>query len=1044
MLTFVAKPSMAIDGVQLGIEELEKENHATHWQIQSSLLALSGRLDASIDCGRKAEQLVKSVFGNDHWRVRSAQQTLSDLQDIKKLSDDQRRSLREAIVEEARVNENSGKSPLLFSTFETISYVAARQPGLIDEVTARGVLSPHVIPLVAAAESLQEVLAKRTEVHGDHHLSVAMTNNELGLICHQQGKLNDAVRFFTEAATELRAIHIDSGPAYVSVQSNLGRVYHDLADWANARRCYERTSSANKNAHQVADLQTVVTKTNFGGLWLTAGDYDAAEKYQRNALATSRELAGESHPLTIQCLINLSATLQANGTLESAGQILDQTIKLTRHQFEQNETLACELSVALNNLAAIRYQQGQLEEADKLLQESLRIIIKRYGPDHLYVAIRLQNLANVACDRDKYLEAEKYCRRALDIRRKNLGDLHPDFAAAQIVLAEILQSQGNTSDAGELYERTIRVAARSCEVAALAQNEREQLQMGAHFRSCLDRFIAFSFANQQQVDLEKVYSSVFSWKGATLIRQRAVRQLASYPEIAELFTELQTLTQQRALLTGAVAADVRNEEPKTQLRNVEDSIDAVTDELNRRGEKYRYETQHFKPEDLAEALSPDDVFVDFFEYNAGGTNAGSGPNRNNRRMAAFILKPGKKLVQLDLGPTDPLRVDIDCWRESFGLSQTSRLAGERLRKSVWEPILPYAEAARTIIVSPDGALGRLPLGALPGKTPDTYLIEEHRFALIPAPQLLPALAKKEESSNLTGDLLLFGDIDYGTSPQQPDEKPSELDRQSTLSGGVQRHQPFKSLNETGGEIAEIRRLFQKVSLGDDPSDAQLLAFIRNTKSLSGSSASESRFRELAPRFSRLHIATHGFFIPTETASSSKTTAELSVAVQGLSLAEHRAPELSNPEWLSGLALAGANLEPEPGEDDGILTAQEIAFLPLNGVETVVLSACETGLGEVAGGEGLIGIQRAFQVAGVRTTVASLWKVDDLVTRRLMERFYRNLWENEMSRLDALREAQLYILNNPASIRGATVEGQQSSKRVPPYYWAAFQLSGDWR
>ena len=152
----------------------------------------------------------------------------------------------------------------------------------------------------------------------------------------------------------------------------------------------------------------------------------------------------------------------------------------------------------------------------------------------------------------------------------------------------------------------------------------------------------------------------------------------------------------------------------------------------------------------------------------------------------------------------------------------------------------------------------------------------------------------------------------------------------------------------------------------------------------------------------------------------------------------------NPDLLSGLALAGANLEPALGKDDGILTAQEIAFLPLEGVETAVLSACETGLGEVAGGEGLIGIQRAFQIAGVRTTVASLWKVDDQATRVLMERFYRNLWEKEMGHLDALREAQLHILNHPESVRSLAVKTDQSTKRSSPALWAAFQISGYWK
>ena len=136
-----------------------------------------------------------------------------------------------------------------------------------------------------------------------------------------------------------------------------------------------------------------------------------------------------------------------------------------------------------------------------------------------------------------------------------------------------------------------------------------------------------------------------------------------------------------------------------------------------------------------------------------------------------------------------------------------------------------------------------------------------------------------------------------------------------------------------------------------------------------------------------------------------------------------------------------------------MTATEIAMLPLAEVNLVTLSACETGLGENAGGEGLLGVQRAFQVAGARSTVASLWKVPDLETRQLMERFYRNLWEAKMSGLEALREAQLWMLKNMAGANSAdakrgltpvTPVSSSAFNRTSPLYWAAFQLSGDWR
>ena len=241
------------------------------------------------------------------------------------------------------------------------------------------------------------------------------------------------------------------------------------------------------------------------------------------------------------------------------------------------------------------------------------------------------------------------------------------------------------------------------------------------------------------------------------------------------------------------------------------------------------------------------------------------------------------------------------------------------------------------------------------------------------------------------------------------------------------------MDGAAGEVAAIQVLYQDLFEFDAD----------DVKSLKKGAASEAMFREHAGKYRFLHLATHGFFA-SETLKSALGSDELQRSSRGRLASGDSEVRGMNPDLLSGLALAGANLEPVPGKNDGILTTQEIAFLPLNGVETAVLSACETGLGEVAGGEGLIGIQRTFQIAGVRTTVASLWKVNNQATRVLMERFYRNLWEKEMNHLDALREAQLYILNNPESVRSLGVKNNEAAKRASPKLWAAFQLSGDWR
>jgi CHAT domain-containing protein len=144
-------------------------------------------------------------------------------------------------------------------------------------------------------------------------------------------------------------------------------------------------------------------------------------------------------------------------------------------------------------------------------------------------------------------------------------------------------------------------------------------------------------------------------------------------------------------------------------------------------------------------------------------------------------------------------------------------------------------------------------------------------------------------------------------------------------------------------------------------------------------------------------------------------------------------------------MGGANCALDSG-DDGVLSSLEVAEINLFDLELAVLSACETGMGEAAHGEGLIGLQRAFQVAGAKSVVASLWKVDDTATRELMERFYDNLWTKRLSRAEALRQAQLWMLNERGTrgLEAAETKIPEGEQRLPPYFWAAFVLSGDWR
>ncbi|MEM9657324.1 MAG: CHAT domain-containing protein [Planctomycetota bacterium] len=271
----------------------------------------------------------------------------------------------------------------------------------------------------------------------------------------------------------------------------------------------------------------------------------------------------------------------------------------------------------------------------------------------------------------------------------------------------------------------------------------------------------------------------------------------------------------------------------------------------------------------------------------------------------------------------------------------------------------------------------------------------------------------------------MGDVDYGKRPERKEAAESALalrsdDPRAELmrSGALPNYRP---LTNTRGEIDGLKASFAKRF---PQGSVQVLA---------GGEASETAFRTEAPRTAFVHLATHGFFAPARLKSAlaqqpSQTNLRSDAVVRQGVAGFH-------PGLLSGVVFAGANGADPGDEDDGVLTALEASALDLEGVQLAVLSACETGLGEAAGGEGVLGLQRAFQLAGVKTVVSSLWKVPDRATSQLIQRFYANLWGRGLSGAEALREAQIWML------RGGDDQAERAS--VPPEDWAAFTLSGDW-
>jgi CHAT domain-containing protein len=445
--------------------------------------------------------------------------------------------------------------------------------------------------------------------------------------------------------------------------------------------------------------------------------------------------------------------------------------------------------------------------------------------------------------------------------------------------------------------------------------------------------------------------------------------------------------------------------------------------------------------------------------------------------AAFVVRAGLRDPRLvPLGAAADIDAAIDRWRQSIvpgstwssaGAALDDSTAGEALRRDVWDPIAAaLGDDVERVIVVPDGALNLVNLAALPtGES--RYLVESgplfhyasaerdlyHARRERPSGQGLLALggASFDETSLFASLRTGSGNTDdvirVASATAYRGQRSSCADFQSM---------EFESLPGTVGEIDEIVELWRTVhGIGGDSPGTTDAADGTRFEQLSGAAANETAFKELAPRCRMLHVATHGFFLGGRCASvmePSRGIGGLAAApppAGGSSAVQPTTPEepsrqereaepvvRENPLLLSGLALAGANHRSAagPDEEDGILTAEEIAALDLSGVEWAVLSACDTGVGDIRAGEGVFGLRRAFQVAGARTLIISLWSVDDESTRAWMTALYDARLGRRLDTAEAAREASLAVLEER---RGA---GHSTS----PFFWAGFVAAGDWR
>lgn len=727
----------------------------------------------------------------------------------------------------------------------------------------------------------------------------------------------------------------------------------------------------------LGDPRTLGTSLNrLARLHLAIGDYDQAGKCYRRAL--------EIDPASIANLQNLGMVELRRKNLTEARTLFD-TYREAVLAINQPSRVA----IADYGLATVQAMRGRLDGA----RDTLEKIVASFDENDLDRSRALRRLGDVAWLAGDVPAAESHYRTALEGLTRRVSVDHPSLLTTRERLSRFLLLTERVDLAAADAVDQLREA-RPALVARLEfLDETSALRYREHQGKALSVAIASALARPNAV--WPVWNQLVRYRGLALdllgIRARARGRG-------------EALVEARQNACVPFAARLR-EKDRIRCERAEEALRAADPDFVR--ERRWLETGL---SDALEGLPERAALIAYARHDNRLPLPRTEPRDGDPLpgYAAFVYFDGTADVH-DLGRAVEIDEAVASWRTQVAsgrrMSSASRNreiedayrdAGNALRRRIWDPISERVRGASMVYIVADGQIHLVDFAALPDA--NVFLLESGpRFAYLSAERDLVRPPSIENDG-----LLAVGDPAFDTLPPvDRDRDEIELRAANRLSACA-RPGPFRSSPGSQGsrEVDSIETIWN----GTRPGSAEILK---------GAAASEAEFRRRAEGKRVLHLATHGFVVNACDFRSERAAGEWGGGIE---------PE--NPFLLSGLALTGANRGDHAG--DGILTALEVTATDLAGVELAVLSACETGLGQMVSGEGVVSLRRAFELAGVRDVVMSLWKVGDVSTREWMTEFYEARLERGLGTAESVRQAGLRRL-----------AAARENGTAHPFFWAGF-------